>query len=233
MIRCLLTAVLIQLPAAASLGQEDLPPKTELSTLKQKASYGIGLNIGRSMKNDGLNVDVKLIAQGIADAMSGAEPKLSQEEFQQVMRAFQEEMAKQIEANRVAEGKANQEKGAKFLAANKLKPGVKTLESGIQYKEIKAGDGPKPKATDTVRAHYEGTLIDGTVFDSSYERGEPASFSLQRVIEGWQLAVPQMNVGDTWMIYIPSELAYKDRGAGNDIGPNETLIFKIELLGIE
>jgi FKBP-type peptidyl-prolyl cis-trans isomerase FklB len=231
--RSLLTLVLVLAPLSLAPAQENLPPSQGMSTLKQKASYGIGLNIGRSLKADNLDVDAKLIAAGIADALSGAEPKLNPQEFQQVMQAFQAEMEKRMETERATAGTTNKQKGAEFLAANAKAPGIKTLPSGIQYKEIKAGDGPMPKETDTVRVHYEGTLIDGTVFDSSYERGQPATFPLNRVIKGWTLAVQQMNVGDTWMIYVPSELAYGETGAGGDIGPHETLIFKIELLGID
>ena len=131
------------------------------------------------------------------------------------------------------EAAENKEKGAKFLAENAKQEGVKELKGGIQYKELKAGTGPSPKATDTVRVHYTGTLIDGTKFDSSVDRGEPATFGVNQVIPGWQMAIPEMKVGSKWMIYIPSDLAYGERGSGRAIGPNEVLVFEVELLGIE
>jgi len=203
-----------------------------MQSLEQKVAYGIGLNIGMSLKQDGIDVDPELIAAGIKDALTGAEPKLDPQQLQAAMMQFQQQMqAKQAEAQ-AASGEDNMKKGQAFLKENAEAEGVKTTDSGLQYKVIEAGDGPKPKAEDKVTTHYRGTLIDGTVFDSSYERGEPVSFPVNGVIPGWTEALQMMPVGSKWKLFIPAELAYGERGAGQAIGPNETLIFEVELLGI-
>ena len=204
-----------------------------LKTIEQKASYGIGLAIGRQLREQGFEIDAGLIARGIQDTLSGQEPLLSSQELQEAMRAFQQQMAaKKQERDKVA-GQKNQQKGQAFLAANKAKQGIVTLPSGLQYQVVQAGTGATPKATDTVRTHYRGTLINGTEFDSSYKRGEPAEFPVNGVIKGWTEALQLMKVGAKWKLFIPAELAYGERGAGGAIGPHETLIFDIELLEVK
>lgn len=197
------------------------------------ASYAIGMNTGRSIKDEGIEIDLEMFLQGIRDGAGDAKPKYSQQQIREAMAVFQSEMrAKQEKAQRMASEK-NQREGQAFLAANKAKEGVVTLPSGLQYQVVRKGDGASPKATDTVKVHYEGTLIDGTVFDSSIQRKEPAVFPVRGVIPGWTEALQHMHVGDKWKLFIPAELAYGARGAGRVIGPNSVLIFEVELLGIE
>jgi FKBP-type peptidyl-prolyl cis-trans isomerase len=206
-----------QSPAAA-------PPA--FKTLKEKASYGIGVNIGNNFKKLGFDLDLNLLTKGIADVMSGAKPLLDDKELQETMDAFQKDTAARVSTK-------NKQEGAAFHADNKKKPGVTTLPSGLQYKVLKAGNGKSPKATDTVTTHYKGTLLDGTVFDSSYDRGEPTSFGVNQVIKGWTEALQLMKVGDKWQLFIPGDLAYGERGFPNSpIGPNVTLVFELELIKI-
>ena len=229
---CSLGIAVSLLYAQASAAPGAKAPAT-LKTIEQKASYGIGLAIGRQLREQGFEIDAGLIARGIEDTLSGQEPLLSSQELQEAMRAFQQQMAaKKQERDKVA-GQKNQQKGQAFLAANKAKQGVVTMPSGLQYQVVKAGTGATPKATDNVRTHYRGTLIDGTEFDSSYKRGEPAEFPVNGVIKGWTEALQLMKVGAKWKLFIPAELAYGERGAGGAIGPHETLIFDIELLEVK
>ena len=205
---------------------------------KQKASYGIGMNIGRSIKQQGLgadDLDASIVARGIFDALSGKESVLSQE---QLSAAF-DELQRMIQARADAAAAKNAEEGKKFLAANAKKPGIKTTKTGLQYEIIRSCNGPTPTKADTVTTHYKGQLINGEIFDGSY-RGkaptptdEPISFPVGGVIAGWTEALQLMKVGDKWRLFIPSELAYGERGAGADIGPGETLIFEIELIAIK
>jgi len=211
-----------------------------LKSDKQKASYTIGVNIGNSLKRDNIEVDMQALARGLADAVSGKKPALSETEMRQAMMALQKELRARQEAEmkeRVAKMKAlaaeNQKKAQAFLAANKAKAGIKTTPSGLQYQVVKEGEGPTPKATDTVKVHYRGTLVDGSEFDSSYKRGEPAKFPVNRVIKGWVEALQLMKVGGKWRLYVPPKLGYGEFGSGPKIGPNEVLIFDVELLGIE
>ena len=198
-----------------------------------KASYGIGLNIGRGMKSDGLEINVDFLIQGVLDAMEGKEPQLTEAELREAFAVVQKELqARQAEKAKSASDR-NKKEGDAFLAANKKKQGITTLESGLQYTVLKSGKGPSPKATDQVRTHYHGTLIDGKVFDSSVDRGEPVTFPVNGVIKGWTEALQLMKVGDKWRVFVPSALAYGERGAGAEIGPNAVLVFEIELLGIE
>lgn len=200
---------------------------------KEKISYALGMDIGKSMSNNDLDLDLDQLIRGIRDTVSAdGKPLLSDKQLQETILAFQQELQKKAMAERQAAAAENKKKGAAFLAQNRNKPGVKTLASGLQYKIERRGTGSVPKATDKVRTHYKGTLIDGTVFDSSYERGRPAEFPVGGVIRGWTEALQLMPVGSKWTLYVPSQMAYGERGAGNDIGPNETLIFEIELLGI-
>lgn len=207
--------------------------KAALKTQKQKASYGIGLNIGKNFKEQFPDVDVDAMVRGFKDALAGNKPALDEQELAGVMKTFEQDMMKQRSEKMAAMAEKNQKEGERFLAENKSKPGVVTLPSGLQYKVIKEGTGAKPKPTDTVEVNYRGTLIDGKEFDSSYKRGEPTTFPLNRVIPGWVEGIGLMSVGSKYEFYIPSNLAYGAQGAGADIGPNATLIFEVELLGIK
>jgi FKBP-type peptidyl-prolyl cis-trans isomerase len=173
-------------------------------------------------------LDLNILMRGLADALSGAKPALTPQEAQEAIGALQQETATKL-------AEKNKTEGAAFLAENKQKAGVVTLPSGLQYKVLKSGDGKaSPKATDTVSTHYKGTLLDGKVFDSSYDRGEPTSFPVNQVIAGWTEALQKMKVGDKWQLFVPAELGYRERGTPDGtIGPNATLVFEIELLGIE
>lgn len=203
-----------------------------LKTQKDKLSYTIGINVGKNMKQLPAEIDSENFLKGFKDALSGAKPVLSEEEMRTVMTAFQKEMAaKQTERMKVI-GEKNKKEGEAFLAANKKKEGVKTLKSGLQYKVIKEGTGKTPKATDKVSCQYQGTLIDSTEFDSSYKRGEPATFPVNGVIPGWTEALQLMKVGSKWQLFVPSNLAYGEKGAGPLIGPNAVLIFTVELVSI-
>ena len=206
--------------------------KSDLKTQKDKASYSIGLDIGRNLKDQSIDVDPKLLAQGVQDAISGKQ-LLTDEEIKGVMATFQKEMQAKAAAQTKEIGDKNLKEGKAFLEENKKKKGVVALPSGLQYKIITAGTGKKPKASDTVTTNYKGTLIDGTEFDSSYKRGQPASFPVQGVIPGWTEALQLMPVGSKWQLFVPPNLAYGPRGAGHAIGPNATLIFEVELLSIQ
>jgi len=200
---------------------------------KDKISYIIGLDIGSNFKKQSIDIDPDILLKGMKDALAGKKAALSEEEIRETKAAFQKEMKAKQEEIAKKLGEKNKKEGEAFLAENKKKEGVKTLPSGLQYKVIKAGKGKKPNLTDTVKTHYKGTLIDGTEFDSSYRRGQPATFSVNGVIPGWTEALQLMEEGAKWQLFIPSHLAYGDRGAGHIIGPNATLIFEIELISIE
>ncbi|WP_240693153.1 FKBP-type peptidyl-prolyl cis-trans isomerase [Thiomicrorhabdus indica] len=204
-----------------------------LKTTEQKASYTLAVDLAKNFEKQGLAIDVKAFQLGLEDALSGKEMRLSAEEMNQAVSEVKQQMIQKQLAQREAQGKANAEAGKKFLAENKKKSGVKTLDNGIQYKVLKSGKGESPKAEDTVFAHYEGRFIDGTVFDSSYERGNPLKFSLNGVIKGWSSVIQKMSPGDKWEVAIPSEMAYGEKGAGDVIGPNKTLIFTIELISFD
>jgi FKBP-type peptidyl-prolyl cis-trans isomerase FklB len=201
----------------------------KLSDDKSKASYTFGYRMGTNLKEQAQGVDPATFARGIQDGMSGAKPALNEQEMGAAMNKFQEAAGKKQQAASEAAGK----RGEAYLAANRGKPGVKVLDSGLQYKVAKSGEGKSPKPTDTVSVHYRGTLVSGTEFDSSYKRGQPATFPVNGVIRGWQEVLPLMKEGDKWEIAIPAALAYGDRGAGSAIGPNETLLFEIELLSVK
>ena len=221
--------LLVTLSVVLLVSQVSAQEKSALKNQKEKMSYIIGMDIGNNLKKQSIDIDPNILAKGVKDALSGSQPLLTEQEIRESTMAFQKEMmAKQEEV-----GKKNKKEGEAFLAENKKKEGVKTLASGLQYKVIKAGTGKKPKATDTVTTQYRGTLINGTEFDSSYRRGQPASFQVNGVIPGWTEALQLMEEGAKWQLFIPSNLAYGERGAGRDIGPNATLIFEIELLSIQ
>ena len=218
-------------PQGATPGQPANQPA--LKTLEDQASYAIGLDIGRSMLADGAELNADFVAQGILDAMKKSKPLLTDEECRAVMTAYSREMKAKAAAKLKPIADKNAKAGADFLAANKQKKGVITTESGLQYQVVKNGTGAMPKATNVVRVHYHGQLLDGTVFDSSIERKEPAEFPVSRVIPGWTEALQKMKVGDKWRLFIPSELAYGEGGTpGGEIGPNQVLVFDVELLDI-
>jgi FKBP-type peptidyl-prolyl cis-trans isomerase len=208
-------------------------PKTD----EEKFSYIMGLEVGSRMQqqfqHQGIDADMELVTMGIMDATSGKEPSLSKEEIQETMKKMSEKMQekqKEMAAQMEAQGKKNEEEGKKFLEQNGKKDGVVTTESGLQYKILEKGNGPKPTVDDTVTVNYRGTLLDGTEFDSSYKRGEPAVFPVNAVIPGWTEVLQLMPEGSKWEVYIPSDLAYGPGGAGGKIGPHATLVFEIELL---
>lgn len=204
----------------------------KLETLAQKASYAMGTDFGRMLQSQGVDIDPKLFMRGMSDMTEGHDLLLDEEELRQTLVAFEMEMREKRQAQMAEAGKDNVAKGLAFLEANKAKDGVKVTESGLQYEVLHQGTGPKPKATDQVTVHYVGTLIDGTEFDSSVARGQPASFALNQVIKGWTEGVQLMNQGSKFRFVIPSELAYGERGAGAQIGPNSTLVFEVELLEV-
>jgi len=198
----------------------------------EKVSYIIGLDIGRNLANQGIDVDAKALSLGVADALGDAEPKITESEMQTIMTAFQSEMEQKQARIQSAQSEKNVIDGKAFLEINRMKEGVVALASGLQYREVKAGSGRSPKPTDKVTTHYKGTLLDGTTFDSSYERGEPATFPVNGVIAGWTEALQLMKEGAVWELYIPADLAYGARGAGGKIGPHATLVFTVELIRV-
>lgn len=206
-------------------------PKTDPQVLTDKVSYGIGLNIGRDMRSQDLQLNAVLLIKGITDGLAKAESAYSEEDIKAAMEEFQLVMRERMEKKEKEAAGKNLAEGAKFLAENAKKPGITVLPSGLQYKVMKAGNGPSPKVSDQVKTHYHGTLTDGTVFDSSVQRGKPASFGVGQVIPGWTEALTKMKVGDKWQLFIPANLAYGERGTG-PIGPHSVLVFEVELLEI-
>jgi FKBP-type peptidyl-prolyl cis-trans isomerase FklB len=228
-------------PAPKTAGSTPPKPRTAtgtrtpltLKTEKDKVSYAIGVNIGKSMRKDTVDIDPAIFSRGMKDALAGGKLLLTDDEMKAALTKLQSDLrSKQEEAMQKA-GEINKKTGEDFLAQNKTKEGVVALPDGLQYKILKEGTGPKPTATDTVVCNYRGTLIDGTEFDSSYKRGQPATFPVSGVIKGWTEAVQLMPVGSKWQVFLPADLAYGNRGAGQDIGPNATLIFEVELLSIQ
>ena len=193
----------------------------------------IGNGLGGNLKKQGIEVDWNIVAKGLKDAIAGGKTQLTEEEAQAVLKEVQTEVQKQQQEKMKEASDKNKADGEAFLAANKGKDGVVTLPDGLQYKILTAGTGPKPAATDSVVCNYRGTLINGTEFDSSYKRGQPATFGVSQVIKGWTEALQLMPVGSKWQLFIPSNLAYGPRGAGAEIGPDSTLVFEVELLSIQ
>lgn len=204
----------------------------DLETQDEQLSYIIGMDIGNSLKQQGAPIDLESLFQAIEAVYTGAEPAISPEQAAAVREAYIAERRAAMEAERAEAATANAAEGEAFLTANASNEGVVTTESGLQYLVMSEGDGPKPAATDRVRVHYRGTLLDGTEFDSSYSRGEPATFMLNQVIPGWTEGLQLMPVGSKYQFFIPSDLAYGPNGS-RSIAPNATLIFEVELLGIE
>jgi FKBP-type peptidyl-prolyl cis-trans isomerase FklB len=201
-------------------------------TDKDKQSYAVGINVGKSLRRDQLDVEPKFVYQGIQDALADGKLQLTDDQIRTIMTNLQTQMRQKMEEKRLAETEGNKKEGAAFLAANATKPGVVTLPSGLQYKILTPGSGPKPTASDSVVCNYRGSLLDHTEFDSSYKRGQPATFPVGGVIKGWTEALQLMPVGSKWQLFIPADLAYGDRGQG-PIGPNSTLVFEVELVSIK
>jgi len=208
--------------------------KPDLSKKKDKISYSIGYNIGQNLKRQNADDEVNpgVIARGISDALNG-DTLMSQKDMRSTLQNFQTEMMQKQQQKKQTQAKGNLAAGKKFLAQNKNKPGVHTTKSGLEYKILKPGSGPRPGPKDTVVTDYTGKLLSGKVFDSSYKRGKPVTFPVDGVIPGWTEALQKMHVGGKWRLWIPPNLAYGKRGAGNTIQPNSTLVFDVELMNIK
>jgi len=217
----------------ASAGTKKPGTSSTLATNKQKASYALGQNIGHGMKKDDLDVDLASLMRGIREAMAGTKPALSELEQRAALTKLATDVRAKQQAKYEAESTKNKSEGEAFLTTNKVKQGVVALPSGLQYKILKEGAGPKPAATDSVSCNYRGTLVNGKEFDSSAKHGgQPVTFGVNQVIRGWTEALQLMPVGSKWQLYVPADLAYGPRGQGSDIGPNSTLIFDVELVSI-
>ena len=214
-------------------GEQSPADTSDLQTDAEKFGYAVGVDIGRSLKPVKDSVDLGALMKGMQESMEGQKPRLSDEEREQVKTAVSKQLQQKNMEERMAKAKENKEKGEKFLAENGKRQGVTTTKSGLQYEAVTEGKGAAPVASDKVTVHYKGTLIDGTEFDSSYKRNQPVTFPLGNVIPGWTEGLQLMKEGGKAKLYIPSELAYGERGAGAKIGPNETLIFEVELLKVE
>lgn len=214
--------------------KDSLQMGQSLDNNKDSVSYSIGYDIGNSFsqQSEG-DIDIEAFADGFQTGYTKGDPSLSDSAMKVVLNRYQQKMRKKQQAEQKKALKENQKEGQEFLSENKQKEGVEVTDSGLQYRVMEQGSGATPSAEDRVRVHYKGTLIDGTVFDSSYERGKPAEFQVNQVIKGWQQALQMMKEGAKWKLFIPSNLAYGKRGAGSQIGPNETLIFEVELLEIK
>ena len=226
--RWMLTVVMMLLPAFAA-AQEAPALKTE----KDKLSYAMGMDLGNQLKTRAVDVDPAIFGRGLADALAGSKTLLTADEAKAIITELQKAMLVKQAAEAKVVGDKNKAEGDAFLAANKAKEGVVALPSGVQYKVLTAGTGKMPTAEDTVICQYRGTLIDGKEFDSSYKRGQPATFPVKGVIKGWTEVLQLMPVGSKWQVFIPPNLAYAERGSGAMIGPNATLIFEIELVAIK
>lgn len=229
-----------QAPAAAAKSSSTAAKNSTaaaLTTTKDKFSYALGMNLGAglggNLHKQAVEFDPNLVAQGLKDAMLGSKTRLTEEEARAVLMQVQTDVRKKQQEKVQQASAVNKQEGEAFLAANKSKEGVVTLPSGLQYKILQAGTGAKPTAADTVVCNYKGTLINGTEFDSSYKRGEPATFPVGGVIKGWTEALQLMPTGSKWQLFIPSALAYGEHGAGQDIGPDATLVFEVEMISIQ
>jgi FKBP-type peptidyl-prolyl cis-trans isomerase FklB len=208
-----------------------------LKTQKDKESYALGMNVGMGLgaklKQQSVDIDQAILLRGMKDALAGSKTLLTEDEERAALTQLTADVRAQQEAKAKLAAESNKKEGADFLASNKTKDGVVALPSGLQYKVLTEGTGPKPTAADTVVCNYRGTLLSGKEFDSSYKRGQPATFPVSGVIKGWTEALQLMPVGSKWQLFIPSDLGYGDRGAGGDIGPGATLVFEVELVSIQ
>ena len=204
-----------------------------LTTQKDKFSYALGMNLGTSLRRQSVPVDPNILARGLKDALAGGKTQLTEDQAKAALMEVQTEMRKKQQEEMQQAADTNKKAGEAFLAGNKSKDGIVALPSGLQYKILTPGTGPKPAASDTVVCNYRGTLLDGTEFDSSYKRGQPATFPVSGVIKGWTEALQLMPVGSKWQLFVPSDLAYGDRSPGPEIAPGSTLVFEVELLSIQ
>ena len=226
--KMILAVLLLAAPLAAS-AQDKAPMTPKLDSNLQKFSYAMGYRMARDLMQQGvIEVDPDALSVGVGEAMDGKTFRFSPDEIRQAISEYQKELV----GKRAKQALANEDAGKAFLLANAQKDGIKKLDGGIQYKIVEAGSGEKPGKTDTIKVHYVGTLLSGTEFDSSRRRGDPAQFKLNQVIPGWQAALAQMPVGSRWVVWIPADQGYGLQGSGGKIGPNETLVFDIELLDI-
>lgn len=207
--------------------------KPELTDEREKISYSIGYQIGGDFKRQGVELDTDLLVKGIRDAAGGAEPRLSPQEMRKTLVDLKTKVEADERKRQSEIAGKNRAEGEAFLAANGKKEGVVTLPSGLQYKVLTAGKGKSPNPTDNVTVHYRGTFVDGTEFDSSYKRNAPATFGVDRVIVGWQEALPMMKEGAKWQLFVPSKLAYGEQGSGSKFPPNSTLLFDVELIAVQ
>src|SRR5712664_3872969 len=238
-----------QAPPAKTQPQHATPPKSQpgaatkrapakaalltLKTQKEQASYALGMNFGTGLRKQSIDIDPAILARGLRDSFSNGKTLLTEDEARVVLTQLQSDLRKKQQEAVQQAGEANKKQGLAFLEANKTKDGVVVLPSGLQYKVLQEGTGPKPAPTDTVVCNYRGTLLDNTEFDSSYKRGQPATFPVTKVIKGWTEALQLMPVGSKWQLFVPADLAYGEGGFGGQIGPNATLIFEVELLSIQ
>ncbi len=213
-------------PAAEGVGPGAAAPAGQLKSFKERSSYVIGLDVGRGLKEQGVDLNLDVLMRGVTDGLAGAKNQMTDAEIDATLM----ELQKLVEGRRKEK---NKKEGEAFLALNKKKEGVTELPSGLQYKVLKKGQGATPGATDQVTVHYRGTLIDGSEFDSSYRRGAPATFPVNKVIKGWTEAMQLMQVGDKWQLFVPADLAYGDKSPAEQIPPNATLIFEVELLDVQ
>lgn len=220
--------LLLALGVCGLQAQKGMTLKTNADSL----GYAIGMNIAADFKKNGVNPNLDALLEGLKASMAGGETTLTDQQMRDVLNRFTQAQQAKVAAEKKAKADANLKKGQDFLAQNKSKPGIKVLDNGLQYEVITEGTGASPKATDKVTTHYRGTLIDGTEFDSSYKRGQPATFPVNGVIQAWQIILPMMKEGGKVKIYSPSNLAYGPSGQGPTIGPNEVLIFDIELIKV-
>ncbi|MCK4507874.1 MAG: FKBP-type peptidyl-prolyl cis-trans isomerase [Desulfuromonadales bacterium] len=229
----LFSVMLLVFVVGCAAEEAKVAPEVKLDTPQSRISYTIGVNIGQDFKTQKMDVDADVLLMGLKDSLAGKELRLTDEEMVAEIQTFQQEMQAKMAAEMESMVAKNQSEGEAFLAENAKQEGVVVTESGLQYKIIEAGEGDSPGAADVATVHYRGTLIDGTQFDSSYDRGQPATFPVGGVIAGWTEALQLMKPGAKWQLVIPAELAYGERGAGQDIGPNATLIFDVELISVE